>query len=185
MGWNGVVTGLVAITASCHAVTPQASATIGIVVVMILVLGTRWPNYLEIDDALGVVPTHLFTGIWGTIAVALFSDLTLLDAELSRHAQLLAQLTATQRLALMLSLSVLWVKLIGKIEPLRVTAEYEQQGMNVSEHRASTELVDLLTPMHSQETGGHSSEPVPVEPFTEVGKLPISTTESFIVSPMK
>ncbi|MFT6897762.1 MAG: Amt family ammonium transporter [Paraglaciecola sp.] len=169
---NGVIAGLVAITASCHAVTPQASAFIGIVAGIILVFGTRWINYLKIDDALGVVPAHLFAGIWGTIAVALFSDLSVLDTGLSRQAQLLTQLIGITAIgAYAFLISFVGLKLINKIEPLRVSAEYEQQGMNVSEHRASTELVDLLGNMRSQVTRGKFSEPVPVEPFTEVGQI--------------
>lgn len=169
---NGVIAGLVAITASCHAVTPQASAFIGIIAGVILVLGTLWISKLKIDDALGVVPAHLFAGIWGTIAVAIFSDLSLLDTGLSRHAQLQAQLIGIAAIgAYAFVISFVGLKLINKIVPLRVSAEYEQQGMNVSEHRASTELVDLLSNMHNQETSGHFSEPVPVEPFTEVGQI--------------
>jgi Amt family ammonium transporter len=169
---NGVIAGLVAITASCHAVTPQASAFIGIIAGIILVSGTLWISKLKIDDALGVVPAHLFAGIWGTIAVALFSDLSLLDTGLSRQAQLQAQLIGTAAIgAYAFVTSFVGLKLINKIAPLRVSAEYERQGMNVSEHKASTELVDLLSNMHNQETRGHFSEPVPVEPFTEVGQI--------------
>jgi Amt family ammonium transporter len=169
---NGVIAGLVAITASCHAVSPQASAIIGLVAGVVLVLGTRWINYLKIDDALAVVPAHLFAGIWGTLAVAIFADLSLLDTGLSRSEQFLSQLIGTVTIgAYAFAVSYVGLKLINKIEPLRVSAEHELQGMNVSEHRASTELVDLLSNMRTQETRGHFSEPVPVEPFTEVGQI--------------
>ncbi|MDU0353210.1 PAS domain S-box protein [Paraglaciecola aquimarina] len=43
--------------------------------------------------------------------------------------------------------------------------------MNISEHRASTELIDLLGSMQKQQQNGQFSTPVPVEPFTEVGQI--------------
>lgn len=169
---NGVIAGLVAITASCHAVSPQASAIIGVIAGVILVSGTLWINKLKIDDALGVVPAHLFAGIWGTLAVAIFADLSLLDTGLSRPEQLFAQLIGIAAIGTYAYvIGFVGLMLINKVHPLRVSAEYELQGMNVSEHRASTELVDLLNSMHSQETRGNFSEPVPVEPFTEVGQI--------------
>ena len=169
---NGVIAGLVAITASCHAVSPQSAAIIGVVAGLILVFGTDWISRLKIDDALSVVPTHLFAGIWGTLAVAFFSDLGILETGLTRAEQLGAQMLGIGSIGLYaFSLSYLALKLINYFEPLRVTKENELQGMNISEHRASTELIELLASMHRQETRGEFSYPVPVEPFTEVGQI--------------
>jgi len=55
--------------------------------------------------------------------------------------------------------------------PLRVTVEDERIGLNVSEHGATTELLDMFRIMDSQSKTGDMSLRVPVEPFTEVGQI--------------
>ncbi|MEM7016010.1 MAG: EAL domain-containing protein [Pseudomonadota bacterium] len=169
---NGVIAGLVAITASCYAVSPQDAALIGVVAGIILVLGTTLLDKLKIDDALGVVPAHLFAGIWGTLAVALLADMSVLNTGLSRQEQFIIQLIGITAIGIYaFTASFIALSIINRIKPLRVSIRHEQQGMNITEHRASTELIDLLSSMHRQETDGQFSEPVPVEPFTEVGQI--------------
>ncbi|WP_438864412.1 ammonium transporter [Neptunicella sp.] len=169
---NGILAGLVAVTANCHAVSPAQSAVIGMVAGVILYAGTLLMEKLKLDDALGVIPTHLFAGIWGTVAVALFGDLTILDTGLTRTEQLSVQLLgilAINVCSFVLGYALL--KLINRFVALRVSAENEMQGMNISEHRASTELIDLLGSMSKQQHDGNFVESVPVEPFTEVGQI--------------
>ncbi|MDO6687007.1 MULTISPECIES: ammonium transporter [unclassified Agarivorans] len=169
---NGIISGLVAITAGCHAVSPRYALLIGIIAGAVLYLGTQLIDHLKIDDALGVVPVHLFAGIWGTLAVGIFADVDMLGTGLSRSEQITAQIYGIAAIGLYsfgLSFVVLYV--LNRFFPLRVNAEEERQGMNVSEHRASTELIDLLSSMHQQQHQGQFSEPVPVEPFTEVGQI--------------
>ncbi|WP_432453928.1 ammonium transporter [Agarivorans sp. QJM3NY_29] len=169
---NGVIAGLVSITAGCHVMSSKSAMLIGIVAGLILYFGTIWLEKLKIDDALGVVPAHLFAGIWGTLAVALFGDLQLIGTELSRSQQLFAQLVGVISIGVYsLGLSFILLLLVNRFLPLRVSAKDELQGMNVSEHRASTELIDLLNSMERQQQQGMFSTPVPVEPFTEVGQI--------------
>lgn len=169
---NGVIAGLVSITANAHVVSPVEAMNIGIVGGVVLYFSTRWIEKLKIDDALGVVPSHLMAGIWGTIAVALFADLSLLGTGLSRWQQFEAQLIGIISIGCYsFILSYLLLSLLNRFIPLRVTAEDELKGMNVSEHHASTELIDLLTTMHKQKEAGAFNDPVPVEPFTEVGQI--------------
>ncbi|MFT6925869.1 MAG: Amt family ammonium transporter [Psychromonas sp.] len=169
---NGVIAGLVAITAGCHAVTPKAAMLIGMIAGVILYFGSLWMEKLKIDDALGVVPVHLFAGIWGTLAVALFADLSVLGTGLTRSDQLLAQLTGVLAICgYSFGLSFLLLSLVNRFFPLRVSAEDEHLGMNISEHNASTELISLLGAMNKQELDGGFSQPVKVEPFTEVGQI--------------
>ncbi|MFT4835929.1 MAG: Amt family ammonium transporter [Psychromonas sp.] len=169
---NGVIAGLVAITAGCHAVTPKAAMLIGMIAGVILYVGRLWIAKLKVDDVLGVVPVHLFAGIWGTLAVALFADLSVLGTDLTRSEQLLVQLIGIIAIsAYSFGLSFLLLSQVNRFFPLRVSAEDEGLGMNVSEHRASTELIDLLGAMNKQELGGGFSQPVKVEPFTEVGQI--------------
>jgi Amt family ammonium transporter len=169
---NGVISGLVAITACCHSVSPQAAMLIGIVAGVIMYYGTLAMERLKVDDALGVIPTHLLAGVWGTIAVALFSDLSILDTGLTRIEQLNIQLLGVASIFIFsFTISYAFFKLINKLVPLRVSTKNETLGMNISEHRASTELIDLLDSMRLQQNKGEFTVPVPVEPFTEVGQI--------------
>jgi Amt family ammonium transporter len=169
---NGVLAGLVAITAGCFAVSPLDSAVIGAMAGMILYFGTQLMDKLKIDDALGVVPVHLFAGVWGTLAVAIFGDLSAIGTGLERAQQLGVQAIGILAInAYALVVSYLLFKLVCRFVAMRVTPEQEMQGMNVSEHRASTELIGLLDSMQKQQNDGQFSSQVPVEPFTEVGQI--------------
>ncbi|GLS90476.1 hypothetical protein GCM10007916_15430 [Psychromonas marina] len=169
---NGVIAGLVAITACCHSVVPKEAMMIGIIAGIILYYGTGLIEKLKIDDALGVIPVHLFAGIWGTLAVAVFSDLSILGTGLSRAEQFNAQLIGIFSIVTFSFVaSYLLLKIINIFAPLRVSDVNETLGMNISEHRASTELISLLDSMHIQQAQGDFSVSVPEEPFTEVGQI--------------
>jgi ammonium transporter, Amt family len=75
MACNGLLGGLVAITAPCAFVTPDAAVLIGaiagfVVVAAVLVLERRF----KIDDPVGAIPVHGACGIWGAIALGIFAD---------------------------------------------------------------------------------------------------------------
>lgn len=168
---NGVIAGLVAITASANAVTPASAAVIGSIAGLVMSSGEKLLIRLKIDDALGVVPAHLFAGIWGTLAVALFHQAIPLLSN-AFWQQLWSQsigILATGIFSFVFSWLALY--LINKIIPLRVTAHEEYLGMNITEHNAKTELLDLLNSMDKQEKQANFSQPVPEEPFTEVGQI--------------
>ncbi len=75
MTFNGALAGLVAITASCDCVSPIASVIIGFVAGILVVLSVEFfDNVARIDDPVGAVSVHMANGIWGTIAVGLFSN---------------------------------------------------------------------------------------------------------------
>jgi Amt family ammonium transporter len=169
---NGVIAGLVSITAGCFAVSPIGAMVIGIIAGVLLCVSTNVIEKLQLDDALGVIPAHLVAGVWGTLAVALFADLSILDTGLTRWEQLRAQLIGVTAIgAYSFILSYLLLRWVDKFIPLRVSAADELQGMNVSEHHATTELIDLLASMRQQQHDGSFESPVPVEPFTEVGQI--------------
>ncbi len=71
---NASLAGLVAITAPCDTVDAFGSIVIGVVAGLLVVFGV-WllDNVLRIDDPVGAVAVHMMNGIWGTIAVGLFS----------------------------------------------------------------------------------------------------------------
>ncbi len=167
---NGIVGGLVGITASCFAVSPPAAALIGIISGVLVFFGENWLERLKIDDALGVIPAHLMCGIWGVLSVGLLGDLDRLGTGLTRIGQIEIQIIGALSISLWcVVISFIALKFVNMFIPLRVTPEAEVIGMNVSEHHSATELLDLLVSMKQQQSKGDFSNPVPEEPFTEVG----------------
>jgi len=72
---NGMLAGLVAITAPCAFVTPWAAVIIGLIAGL-LVVGSVifWERKMKIDDPVGAVSVHGINGVWGMLALGLFAD---------------------------------------------------------------------------------------------------------------
>lgn len=169
---NGVLAGLVTITAGCHVISPALTvpaAAIGAV----LCFGTmKLLEQLQIDDVVGAFPVHGVGGAWGTIAVAVFGTPELWGTGLSRWEQLVVQCQGV-------CVCYLWaftggfvlLSCLNRILPFRVTKSDELAGLNVSEHGVSTELIDLLSEMKHHREGGDFRQQVTVEPHTEVGQI--------------
>jgi len=125
---------------------------------------------LQIDDVVGAVPVHALRGTWGTLAVALVAN----PAVTGR-----SHWDAVQSLGVVTYWSWAFVggwvmfKLLDRIMPRRVDALDEKNGLNVSEHGASTDLIDLLQTMEQHSRHGDFSKLVPVDPHTEVGQIAI------------
>jgi hypothetical protein len=73
MSVNGVLAGLVAITAPCAFVTVKASLLIGLAAGVLVVCAVKLLDSLKIDDPVGAIPVHLFNGTFGTLCVGLFA----------------------------------------------------------------------------------------------------------------
>lgn len=169
---NGVLAGLVAITASAHSVSPLEASLIGAIGGMLMLFGCFLMDKWRIDDVLSVVPVHLFAGIWGTLAVALFADLSILGTGLSRIEQFGVQLFGVFCVGMYsFFVALVALKLISYKVKLRVSHRSEIIGMNITEHNAYTELHDLLHTMKAQARSDGFEKAVPVEPFTEVGQI--------------
>jgi len=169
---NGSLAGLVAVTASCHAISTPSAVLIGAIGATVM-LGTCWIiNRCKIDDVISAVPVHLAAGIWGTIAVALFGDLEILGSGLSRWEQLQVQLVGIfAAFAMTFGTTYPLLRIIQKVYPLRVTAEEELAGLNVSEHGAATELYRLIAEMDEHRESGDFTQPVSFESYSEVGQI--------------
>ena len=75
MSLNGTLAGLVAITAGCDTVSPTSAAIIGILSGFVVVFGIEFiDKVLKVDDPVGAVGVHGLNGLFGTLAVGLFSD---------------------------------------------------------------------------------------------------------------
>ena len=73
MSVNGLLAGLVAVTAPCAFIDVWGAVIIGLVAGVLVCLATVWLENAKIDDPVGAVPVHFVNGIWGTLAVGLFA----------------------------------------------------------------------------------------------------------------
>jgi len=169
---NGVIAGLVSVTASCHLAAPVGAVAVGLGGACVCRLGTHLLNRWQFDDVIGAWPAHGLAGAWGTLAVAFVCAPEAFGTGLSRWSQFLVQsigVGVAFGWAFGIGGGVLWV--INRFVPLRVSPEDEQRGLNVAEHGVSTELVDFLTELERQSLTGNFSHRVTVEPHTEVGQI--------------
>lgn len=169
---NGSLGGLVAITAGCHVVDTVGAVTIGLIAGGISFFTEILLIKVKIDDAVGAIPVHLSCGIWGTLALAFFGDPQLIGTGLAMWNQLFVQLTGVlAAFVISFLLPFFILRKIDRFYPLRASSEDEHIGLNVSEHGATTELIDLFQAMDKQVASSDLSMRMPVEPFTEVGLI--------------
>jgi Amt family ammonium transporter len=131
---NGVLAGLVAITAGCAYVSQWSAILIGMVSGLIVIFATLLVDYLKVDDPVGAVAVHGFNGVFGTIAVGLFDKSqglfttgngTLLEI------QILGAVVVT---AWGLIGGTLIAKICEKTVGLRVNSREEEEGLDMSYH---------------------------------------------------
>lgn len=168
---NGCLAGLVSISAVAHAVPTLYAILIGAGGGLVMIGANVLLARLRIDDAIGAVPVHLGAGMWGTIAV-IVADPILLGTGLTRFQQLGIQLLGIIVCGLWaFAITYLTFYTFNRFLPLRVSSSSEFNGLNVSEHGATTELLDLFKIMDQQSRTGDLTLRVPIEPFTEVGQI--------------
>ncbi|MEZ4742401.1 MAG: ammonium transporter [Bdellovibrionota bacterium] len=169
---NGMISGLVAITASCHMVSPYQAIIIGAIGMVSMGITSRLLEKFKIDDAVDAVPVHLGGGAWGTLAVAIFGSTDRFTQDLSRIDQLGVQLLG-------IIVAFLWaffipyifLRVVNRYIPLRVSLKDELSGLNYSEHGETTEIYRLLEAMREQESSGDLSKRIAEEPHTEIGEI--------------
>lgn len=165
---NGVIGGLVGITASCHVVTPKSAILIGAVCGILVVLNVRlMEKVFKIDDVVGAFTVHAVCGIWGTLAVPLFAR-SGLDG-----GTFLVQLTGVGVCAAWsFGLGFITFFLLKLFGILRVSDEHEQIGLNISEHGAKTSWIDLMSAMQSlAHKQGMPEKISEIEQGTEAGAI--------------
>ncbi|GAB4429559.1 MAG: hypothetical protein OHK0015_13580 [Chloroflexi bacterium OHK40] len=169
---NGALAGLVAVTANAHVVSTAEALLVGAVGGVLMLACDYLLLWLRIDDAVGAIPVHLAAGIWGTLAVALFGDPALLGTGRSWVEQFGVQLLGVVICAVWtFPVTYLLMRLLDRVFPFRAPPGDEELGLNVSEHGATTDLLELFMVMDRQQRTGDLSLRVPVEPFTEVGQI--------------
>jgi Amt family ammonium transporter len=124
MLFNGVVAGLVGITANCDSVTNPEAIIIGLVAGVLVVLGVSLLNRFKIDDVVGAWPAHGLCGVWGGIATGIFGGYDL-------GVQILGSLVIPAWAFITMFLLFVILKKSGM---LRVSREDELAGLDISEH---------------------------------------------------
>jgi Amt family ammonium transporter len=127
MSLNGILAGLVGITAGADTVTILAAVVIGVVAGGLVVGSVLFFDRIRIDDPVGAISVHLVCGIWGTLAVGIFST----NPEHSLFIQLVGVLAygVFTFAAAMLIFGVLKVTM-----GIRVSEEEELEGLDLAEH---------------------------------------------------
>ena len=177
---NGLLAGLVAITASCNIVTPLGAVIIGAGGGMVALYATRLLERFELDDPVGAIPVHLAGGIFGTLALPFFAteEMLLGNSQLISYSgniridQFIAQLSGVFSVGLYaFVVSYTIMKAINSYNPLRVSQEAEDIGLNIAEHDSSSDHIDLLKVMQYQSETGNLSIRGPEDLFTEAGQI--------------
>ena len=140
MTLNGALAGLVAITAGCDCVSPVGAFFIGVVAGFLVVLSVEFfDNIAKIDDPVGAVSVHMANGIWGTIAVGLFSTGAdgvgkglFYGGGVSQLGVQVLGIIAID--AYVLVVMFIAFKIIDKTIGLRVPSQVEIDGLDIHEH---------------------------------------------------
>ena len=149
MTCNGMLAGLVAITAPCAFVAPWAASMIGIIAGFLVCYGVQFfDNVARVDDPCGAISVHGVCGMWGVLATGLFADGTygagwngiagnVKGLFYGDVGQLGAQVVhAVLGLAWGWGVMYLIFKTAGRFVKLRVSPEAELEGLDMSEFGA-------------------------------------------------
>ena len=125
---NGILGGLVGITAGADLMSPEDAILIGLIAGIIIVLGVSLIDKLKLDDPVGAVAVHLICGIWGTLAVGIFGSMAGFD-------QFLTQLYGVLIVgAFCIVTSGIIIGILKATVGIRVSKEEELQGLDIHEH---------------------------------------------------
>jgi len=128
MALNGILAGLVGITAGADVISPQLAVVVGAIAGAIVVFSVLLLDKLKLDDPVGAVSVHGICGIWGTLAVGIFV------AEYSFLTQLIGTASI---LAFTFVFSIIVFGALKYTIGLRVSDEYENSGLDIAEHGVS------------------------------------------------
>ncbi|WOO42615.1 ammonium transporter [Rubellicoccus peritrichatus] len=128
MALNGILAGLVGITAGADSVTLIGSVLIGLISGAIVVFSILIFDKIKIDDPVGAISVHGICGIWGTLAVAIFQQE---GAGFSFVTQLIGTLSIS---AFAFIFSLIFFGIIKVTIGVRVSEEEEYEGLDIGEH---------------------------------------------------
>jgi Amt family ammonium transporter len=145
MALNGILAGLVGITAGADVISVSGAVLVGGVAGVLVVLSILMFDKLKIDDPVGAISVHGVCGIWGTLAVGIFTEVSFL-VQLIGVAAILAATFA-------FSLTVFG--LIKAVWGVRVSPEVESDGLDISEH--GNNAYPDFSPVRSSELGAYTA----------------------------
>jgi len=128
MALNGILAGLVGITAGADQMAMWSSMLIGAIAGVIVVYAVMFVDKLRIDDPVGAISVHLVCGIWGTLAVGIFGA----KAGLGQLGIQAIGVVAYGTAAFLSSLAIFGV--LKATMGIRVSPEEEQEGLDIGEH---------------------------------------------------
>ncbi len=160
---NGVLGGLVSVTAGAGNLSIFGAVFIGLAAGVIATNGVLLLDRVRIDDPVGAVPVHLFCGVWGTLALGLFADPDALPggdgpAGLlygGSAAQLGSQIVGITAIMAYVGTAVgIMFMVMKSLDILRVTPEVEAAGLDLAEH---------ATPAYNEDVVDYQSEQTKAE----------------------
>ncbi|MBE0424254.1 MAG: ammonium transporter [Lutibacter sp.] len=125
---NGLLGGLVGITAGADIMGVTDAIVIGSIAGALIVLGVGFVDRLKLDDPVGAIAVHLVCGVWGTLAVGIFGDLAGWE-QLGKQA---IGIVAIGAFCIIASFTILGI--LKKTVGIRVSEEEEQEGLDIHEH---------------------------------------------------
>lgn len=125
---NGILGGLVGITAGADLMSPNEAVVIGLLAGAIIVGGVALIDRIRLDDPVGAVTVHLICGIWGTLAVGIFGDKAGVDQFLYQ----LAGVGAAGVFCILTAFIIIFT--LKKTIGIRVDKEEELDGLDLHEH---------------------------------------------------
>ena len=131
MTLNGILAGLVGITAGADQMGMLSSIAIGVIAGVIVVYSVIFFDRVKIDDPVGAISVHLVCGIWGTLAVGLFGEMAGVGQFFTQFIGVAAY--GVTSFAIACGLFALLKATIG----IRVDPEEEVNGLDLSEHGMS------------------------------------------------
>lgn len=188
MTLNGVLAGLVAITAGCDQVSPLVACLIGIFAGILSIGAIHFVDkVLKIDDPVGAVGVHGFCGIMGTLCVGLFSQKSGLFYTGDAHFFLVQLLGSVSVVAFVIVVMGLIFLIVKHTSGLRVSAAEEIEGLDNKEHGLQSAYGDFVTNSYTeliqneeQVSNIHHEELVPIElavPTATAASTPLSKVE--------
>jgi Amt family ammonium transporter len=152
---NGMLAGLVAITAPCAFIDPWAAMVVGIIAGVLVVVACRFIENKGVDDPVGAIAVHGVNGLWGVLSVGIFANGqygagwngVVRDEMVKQYgsdgvrgilfgdaSQLAMQAIDCAVVAVFgFVMGYVWFKISDKITPLRVSAETELAGLDIPE----------------------------------------------------
>ena len=124
---NGILAGLVGITAGADVIEPGNAIIVGVIAGVLVVISAVTLDKFKLDDVVGAVSVHLTCGIWGTLAVGFFST----NPDHSVVTQLIGIACCGAAAFICAFLIFIVLKMVGGI---RVSEEHEKEGLDSHEH---------------------------------------------------